>query len=85
MFPESAGDFLGEGESKQPSPEPCLYLRGEIQLENLILLPALGVLCPWEPAWLFREVLNQSHNPCVSHLRDGVGLLESAGCCLRSS
>lgn len=54
VFPESAGDFLGEGESKQPSP-------GEIQLENLILLPALafpGCAVPLELAWLFHRALN---------------------------
>lgn len=37
-----------------------------------------GVLCPWEPAWLFHGVLN----PRISHLRGVLDSLESAACWL---
>lgn len=75
VFPEPAGDFLGEGESKQPSPAhiPVGKSSWETSSRYLPRHPR-GVLCPWEPA----RVLN----PWISHPRSILDLLECAGCWL---
>lgn len=71
VFPESAGDFLGEGESEQPSPGENPAAKPHPAtcsgIPGVCCAPGAGLALP-------RGV--------KSHLRDVLDLLESAGCCL---